>query len=111
MPRIAPVSGSVTLRAIWSIHVSSGRVVIPAIVTMRSARLITKSRYWVTSPLTVHTSTVKKSLAAKTFQFARKNVDQVVCLLRSGAGAMPLRFSTLDIVPRATLWLRFANAP
>ena len=32
-------------------------------------------------------------------------------LLRSGAGSMPLRFNTLAIVPRATLWLRLANAP
>jgi hypothetical protein len=53
----------------------------------------------------------KKVLAAKTFQWAFKNVDQVVRLLRSGAGSMPLRFNTLPTVPRPTWCLRLANAP
>jgi hypothetical protein len=65
----------------------------------------------VTRPLPVHTSTVKKSLAASTFQCALRKVDQDVRRLRSGDGSIPLRFNTLAIVPRPTLWSRLANAP
>jgi hypothetical protein len=54
-------------------------------------------------PLPVHTSTVRKSLAAKTFQCAFRKVDHDVRRLRSGEGSMPLRFSTLATVPRPIL--------
>ena len=53
--------------------------------------------------MAVQTSTVKKSLAASTFQWALRKVDHVVRLLRSGDGSIPLRFKTLAIVPRPTL--------
>jgi len=51
----------------------------------------------------IQTSTVRKPLAANTFQCAFKKVDHVVRLLLSGEGSTPLRFSTLAIVPRPTL--------
>jgi hypothetical protein len=87
------------------------RGVIPAICTTRSERLTTNRTYCVTKPLIVHTSTLKQSLAAKSFQCAFRKVDQVVRLLRSGAGSMPLRFKTFATVPLATVCFRFANAP
>ena len=82
-----------------------------AICTIRSERLITNSTYCVTKPLIVHTSTLKKSLAAKTFQCAFRKVDHVVRLLCSGAGSMPLRFKTFATVPLPTVCFRFASAP
>jgi hypothetical protein len=65
----------------------------------------------VTKPLIVQTSTLKKSLAAKTFQCAFRKVDHVVRWLRSGAGSIPLRFKTFAMVPLPTVCLTFAGAP
>ncbi len=84
---------------------------IPAICTTRSDKLITNSTYCVTKRLSIHTSTLKKSLAAKTFQCAFRKVDHVVRLLRSGAGSMPLRFKMFATVPLPTVCFGFANAP
>jgi hypothetical protein len=55
------------------------------------------------SPRQLHTSTVKKSAAAKAFQSALKNTDHGIPLPRSGAGSIPCSFSIPRIVPRPSL--------
>src|SRR5450755_1673097 len=52
----------------------------------------------VTKPFLVQTSTVVKSTASRTSQWAWRKVCQVVCRFRSGAGSMPCPFRMLPTV-------------
>ena len=75
---------------------------MPAISTRRVARSMTNKTANRVRPVAVHTSTVKKSAAARTPQWVCRNSCQVVRFWRSGAGSRPCGLKMLAIVPRAT---------
>src|SRR5438552_7415038 len=72
---------------------------------------MTNNRYQVTNPRLDQTSMVVKSTAASTSQWALRNVFQVVCRFRSGAGSMPGSFRMLPTHVSEISWPRLAKAP
>jgi hypothetical protein len=68
-----PSTESVRFRPIWIIQASFGPGVTPAISSQRVASSIRKNTYNVTRPRGAQTSTVKKSAAASTSQWALRN--------------------------------------
>src|SRR6516164_10546570 len=103
-PRRKPSPGSVRFRASCIIHGPSASDVIPAISTLRVFNVMTKNTTYRTRPLSVSTSTVKKSAAAMPSQCAARKVFHDVFAPRSGAGSMPWSLRIALIVLRATSW-------
>jgi hypothetical protein len=69
---------------------ASGSAVTPAISTRRVDSSMKKSTANRVRPRPVHTSTVKKSAAARTSQWAFRNSVHVAFFARSGAGSRPV---------------------
>ena len=85
--RRQPSTGSVRLRASCSIHAPYGCGWIPAMVTRRVSRSITKKTRYRLRPASVSTATVNRSQAARPSQCACKNAFHGVRLARSGGPA------------------------
>jgi hypothetical protein len=82
--RKLPSMSSTALRAICVIHCSVGCLVIPAMVTRRVSRCKKNRTSQLSNPRQVSTSTVKKSMPAKTAMWERMKSAQFICCRRWG---------------------------